>query len=343
MKDYGTYKGESPGKAITRGLVWQRHKQLLGPAFTSSPHVFLASRIAGDIKALRDMGVPAANVWAVEKDREQYQQLFERRRKEGFRLFTEKIETTMTGHRDAGVRSVYLDYCGNIHGTANTTRRVIALLPKGSVLSITLFLGREHHPIPKDRETALLTQLRDNTAHPVTLVQSIYYHSYSSETMGSPMGTWTFQIGPSTVPAVRLDLRGHSTGETRRLAETPAEVERLWQAVPGPSGVDPNMDKKTLQAETAQIKQALTRLRPLFPAGTPDLDIIAGVLRNGECNPKTVGKYARSRKRFSTADVMQHFQADKSRVAASLATLKRDGVIETIERRNGFTVFAWVG
>jgi hypothetical protein len=228
---YGHYKGETTSKSVARVLVWKQHAHLLPPGtFKASPHVFLASRVAGDVATLSGMGVPSSHIWAVEKEREQYQHLLARRKREGFRLFPQKIETVMTSHTDANIRSVYLDYCGTVFGTASTTRRVVSLLPSCSVLSVTLFLGREHVR-PGDREAVLLRQVRDATVHQVTVVQSVLYASSpDGSPFGSPMGTWTFYVGPSTSRSkMRFDLRGANT-DVKRLATTSGAVADFWQA-----------------------------------------------------------------------------------------------------------------
>lgn len=231
MYSDGIYKGEYPSKMLTRSFVWRQHQRLLKRAFKTTPHVFLASRVAGDVDTLRDLGVPGHNIWAVEKDREQYEPLLERYKREGFRLFPQKVETLMSA-RAAEVRSVYLDYCGNLQGTARTTRRVVATLPEGSAVSVTLFLGREHER-PGDREAGLLQQFRESTAHQVTLVQSISYLSYHSADgpFGTPMGTWTFYLGPlMSRSKMRFDLYSNTNAEIQGLASTPGAAAELWAA-----------------------------------------------------------------------------------------------------------------
>lgn len=235
MYKEGEYKGETPSKSVTRVLVWQQHQHLLGAAFKTTPHTFLASRVGGDIATLREMGAPGTNIWAVEKEREEYRPLLERRKQEGFRLFTRKIELVAASHPE-GLRSVYLDYCGNLNGTAGTTRRIVTLMPRDSALSVTLFLGREHER-PENREAALLDQIRARTAHSVTVVQSVLYASSSEgSSFGSPMGTWTFYIGPSASRSkMRFDLRGLDHAAIKRLASTPNASADLWRAHLGQS------------------------------------------------------------------------------------------------------------
>lgn len=104
---------------------------------------------------------------------------------------------------------------------------------------------------------------------------------------------------------------------------------------------------QTIEMQTKQIKAALTKLRPLFEPGTPDLEILSSVLQNGHgaCTPASVEVFARRSKVFSTADVMQHFQASKYKVAGSLAALTRAGKIKAEEEPdpNGYSRYTWIG
>lgn len=227
MQWHGVYKGETPSKSITRSFVWLQHGRLLKRRFKSTPHVFLASRIAGDVATLRGMMVPPAHIWAVENQRVEFEKLFDRCEREGFHLYTEKIESVVASNADANIRSVYLDYCGNLDGTAVTTRRVVAQLPAHSVLSVTLFLGRERAK-PESRENALLRLIREHTRHQVTVVQSVLYLSTTDDFKVSPMGTWTFYIGPASSQAkMRFDLHEYSCDDLRHLSADAVRV--LWQ------------------------------------------------------------------------------------------------------------------
>ncbi len=104
---------------------------------------------------------------------------------------------------------------------------------------------------------------------------------------------------------------------------------------------------QTISSEAKTIKASLSKLRQCFPLGTPDLEILSKVLQNGhgECNPEALEAFASQKKRFSTADVMQHFQVGKYKVAGSLATLSGAGKIKKTGERdsNGYTCYEWVG
>jgi hypothetical protein len=106
---------------------------------------------------------------------------------------------------------------------------------------------------------------------------------------------------------------------------------------------------QTIETQAKLIKAALIKLRPHFDAGTPDLEILSQVLRNGhgECCPETVEAFAVKMrdKKFSTADVMQFFQVSKYKVAGSLAALSGAGKIRKTGELddNGYSVYEWVG
>ena len=112
-----------------------------------------------------------------------------------------------------------------------------------------------------------------------------------------------------------------------------------------------NSTRKTtpvaITAQTQAIKAALMKLRSHFNAGTPDLEILSQVLQNGNvgCSPATLEAFASKTKTFSTADVMQHFQVGKYKVAGSLASLtgarkiKKTGDVDD----NGYSLYVWIG
>jgi len=223
------YKGETPAKSVNRNLVWFQHQRLLKPSvFATHPHVFLASRCAGDVNTLLAMGVPAENVWAVEKDHNEYRHLLDSQEKQKFTLYTEKVEL-VAQRFPSKLHSVYLDYCGNLEGTRRTTERVVSRLPARTALSVTLFLGREQNT-PEDREAALFQKIRQSTEHVVTLVQSVLYVSLDTTTYHSAMGTWTFYLGPwASRSKMKFNLTTYSTKDLKQLSSDPVAVADLWK------------------------------------------------------------------------------------------------------------------
>jgi hypothetical protein len=101
----------------------------------------------------------------------------------------------------------------------------------------------------------------------------------------------------------------------------------------------------TIRNERAHITQSLATLRPIFPHGTPDVEILSQILRNAEeLSPKVLGKFARSKKRFTTANVMQHFSCSKYKAAGSLAPLVKAQLIEKNGvGTDGSTRWSWIG
>jgi hypothetical protein len=107
------------------------------------------------------------------------------------------------------------------------------------------------------------------------------------------------------------------------------------------------MTKSNIEVQSNRIKLALTSLRPHYEPGTPDLEILSMVLQNGngDLTPESLEAYAKKKKAFSTADVMQHFQVGKYKVAGSLASLTRQGKIKLAEKKtdaNGYSQYVWV-
>ena len=199
------YKGTSPGKDANRNLVWLQHKRLLGRAFGRTEHVFLASKHAGDVDVLTALGAPASRIVAVESNEDQYIPLLDRQKKEGFKLYTTRIERMI---EDVSTRSVYLDFCGNLIGARHPTAAVVKYMPARSVLSVTLLTGREKSR-PANREESLTKLIRSNTSHRVTLVQRVMYQSTVADSFGVPMATWTFYLGPIESRAkMTFDMHG---------------------------------------------------------------------------------------------------------------------------------------
>lgn len=207
------HKGDTPGKRINRYLVWAQHQSLLQSRFLTVPHAFLASRHAGDIGCLDQFAVLRSQMWAVDKDPNQYRELGEKAANLGFQLFTRPIEQVAANHP---LSSVYLDYCGNLNGSRRSISQVVRHLPPHSVVSVTLFIGREQDKLDslEAREKPLRELMR--AKHGASLAQFVYYHSDDDGVHGSPMGTWTFYLGqlPSR-GKMKFDLTRYELAELR--------------------------------------------------------------------------------------------------------------------------------
>jgi hypothetical protein len=121
----------------------------------------------------------------------------------------------------------------------------------------------------------------------------------------------------------------------------------LASGVESTRAVESRLEATTMfETEKKHIETILKGLRPKVTPKTPDLEILAEVLRGGgeTCSPETLAKFARSKKRFTTADVMQHFSVGKYKVAGALAALRRAGKIEPgpVEEKNGYSIWTWV-
>lgn len=199
------YRGDTPNKIKARELTWRVHARVLQELFRQTPHVFLASKVGGDIQVLLDLHVEPDMIWAVDHDRDVVVVLLEKRKKQKqpFRVFGLPIQTVFRGSEAAKftIRSVYLDLCGNLESknTRQAIQSVVKKLPPLSIISITLFRGRERVGERfKDREAALTQLVRSHSSHPVTLIQTIVYMSRDKTTKGSPMEVWSFVIGAKT-------------------------------------------------------------------------------------------------------------------------------------------------
>lgn len=226
-----SYRGETSSKTVTRSLVWWQHRRLLGSSFKVTPHVFLASRTGKDAEFLLDEGVNPKLVWAVENSRPEYLPLMALRQKRGFVLHTRLIENVMGKHAEAAdIRSLFLDYCGTVEGTRDTTQQAVSCMPRNSVVSVTVLRGRELSKSSESRERQLLGQLRSATPHRVTLTQTVRYVSESADTLGSSMETLTFFLGDTSG---RGKLKFTLSREVVQGLESPHAIRALWEASVG--------------------------------------------------------------------------------------------------------------
>lgn len=225
------YRGETASKRVSRWLVWWMHRRLLEVSFQETPHVFLASRVGGDINTLMSMGVVSDQIWAVDKDRKQCVPLYHRMGRQGFRVFNRKVEDVVDDFSVSnGIRSVYLDFCGTLDGEMQATlQRVVPRMRAGSVVSVTFIRGREQLEI-RNREAFLLRLIQGASRHRVSLSQVITYMSNNSDGKGSPMATLTFYVGKKATTVSRFDLTGHSELDLAQLAASKSTCRKLWAA-----------------------------------------------------------------------------------------------------------------
>lgn len=221
------YRGETCSKAVARILMWSQHRRLLKDAFLTTNHLFLASHTGKDAEYLLAEGVSPKKVCAVECDHTQYLPLMGHMKKLGYRLQTRRIEDVAEQNEmSEDRRSWFLDYCGTLEGTQITTRKVVACVPKNSVVSITVLRGRELSGSTKSRDQRLLKQLRKASPYQVSLIQTVTYISEDADTVGSAMVTFTFFIGDTSSKSK------FSFNLTRSLVQEMSDVSKirsLWK------------------------------------------------------------------------------------------------------------------
>ncbi len=240
------YYGETPSKSIARRFVWWQHQNLLGPSFALTPHVFLASRVAGDVVDLRTLNVKPDNIWAVDVDPTACRALYPRMR-EGFRVFNKSVEVLLenpprTRHP---IRSVFLDFCGTMDGRSRTTiDRVLQRLPRGSALTITQIRGRERETI-RNRSRYMTDLVTSSTSQPTSLVQTVTYQS----SQHAPMGIWTFYVGSPVPLRADFDISRYERAQIDDLTNM-AKCRAFWLA-----------GSKAKNAHEAALKANATRRR----------------------------------------------------------------------------------
>jgi hypothetical protein len=103
-------------------------------------------------------------------------------------------------------------------------------------------------------------------------------------------------------------------------------------------------EARSHETERQKLQTILKDLRPHFSKGVPDIEILAMVLRNGlECSPAAVEAFARKKKTFSTADVMNYFMVGKYKVAGAVAALRGAGKLEAGEPTgDGYSTWRYV-
>jgi hypothetical protein len=202
------YRGETFQKNITRLCKWIITQKYLGEDFYTTPHLFLASRIAGDIKPLLAMRVKHANIWLIEKDLLEYSNMSTQIKKDpDYKIFTKDITNVVRKyHIDKSLQSIYLDYCGTIKENWKTSKQVLDCMSPNSVISFT-HVKRERGCNQKNRLGLLVSLVKERIKHPVSLIQNIHYQSKDDSSNGSSMMTTSFLIGNHNVSHIdHIDL-----------------------------------------------------------------------------------------------------------------------------------------
>lgn len=147
-----TYKGESPTKKFARFFFWRDVMREYGrEAFSQSHHVFLASRIGGDVSVLSALGVPQTRMWAVERDADAAAEFHQRW--PGVTLFIGDIADVIEHETRAGWKplTVFMDFCAPpCAETIDCVRRVSNAMPEWSTIGMAHMRGRE--PIAENLE-----------------------------------------------------------------------------------------------------------------------------------------------------------------------------------------------
>lgn len=104
-------------------------------------------------------------------------------------------------------------------------------------------------------------------------------------------------------------------------------------------------DKLTTIITARKAALALARsLRNLFP-GESDLSILSTLLTNYSeaLTPETLTSFAKQKKSFTTADLLNEFHVSPQKAAGSLAVLTRQGILKSDGSKNGSSAWRWVG
>ena len=117
-----------------------------------------------------------------------------------------------------------------------------------------------------------------------------------------------------------------------------------------------------LKTEAAHIKASLTNLQPLFP-GKSEVEILSNVLaeiklgpldevirsarsaKAGDSSPETVLAFAKTQRTFSSKEAQDHFKVSSQKMAGSLASLTRQGLLRKLDdaAEDGTTAWRYVG
>jgi hypothetical protein len=124
-----------------------------------------------------------------------------------------------------------------------------------------------------------------------------------------------------------------------------------------------------LKSEAARIKRAIINLQPLFP-GKNEIEILSNVLAeikigpietslskisrtvkswssksDAACTPEAVLAFAKAERTFSSKEAQKHFKVSPTKMAGSLASLSRQGILRKLDdaAEDGTSAWRYVG
>ena len=150
-----TYKGESLGKKLARGMTWGLAAHWLQDKFKSTPKLILASREGGDVRPIVGFGGDPKSIIAVDRCSTALDGFRDKFPDVDARL-GDVVDVAATLKRTAGV--AFLDFCGEVsENNCRAAARVASLgLVRSGVLVMAFQRGREHgHDAPRRSALAL--------------------------------------------------------------------------------------------------------------------------------------------------------------------------------------------
>jgi len=143
-----TYKGESLGKKIARAWFWVVVQRWLKDDFYTGQHLVLASREGGDVSVLKAMGVPPANIVAMELNAPAAHCF--RQKHPDVRVYIGDVAELVNDKRfRSNVVCAHLDFCSWC--TDAVVERAVRVARFGmrhnGVLSVGIMKGREQGPV----------------------------------------------------------------------------------------------------------------------------------------------------------------------------------------------------
>lgn len=147
-----SYRGDSPGKKLSRALFWLQAVKVLGSSrMREGPHVVLSSRDTGDVAALLALGARPGSIVAVDKDPQACLDVLEQF--PGVRAINDDIFEVLKTYRRKAM-TVHFDFCGQPSvELIEKMAKDIAELPNGAYWGAAFSYGREKERANADYET----------------------------------------------------------------------------------------------------------------------------------------------------------------------------------------------